>query len=158
MLWAGADPLAPALCDPDELPVERDDAISAVEYACLYNHFELLGNKKMIPDPNHPSVRGALRWASSEPGLELLERLLKAGLRVNDLPDGSSSLFEGYLGSIGNRRALSPLVCDLARASKGYAGGKKPVEGGADTRGTRGEMDPRRPTRGRAIEEIVPQP
>jgi hypothetical protein len=106
MLWAGADPYAPG---PDRHDAdwedEEDDSgdhgICALAYAVLYEHYEVFDLKQVRLDPTHPSARDIARYAFRGKGVEILERLVEAGLPINDQENGGSSLLQGLLEKLG---------------------------------------------------------
>lgn len=81
LLWAGADPYAPGEADADREADPEDRGISALSYAALYGHGELLSLKQIRLRPDHPEAVRLAQYAGSggEPAVAFLRRLLQAG-------------------------------------------------------------------------------
>lgn len=90
MLWAGADPYAPGSARWNEEPKADDRGISALEYAAIYGHYEVLDLKAARLDPKRPATREVAECLCNPKGLGRLTKLLDAGMPVND-PEGDDS-------------------------------------------------------------------
>lgn len=100
MLWAGADPLSKGV---DEWNSDRDDEFgsNAVVLAILYKHYDILSLKKMQFAPDHPEAFEVAGYACEGKGLEILESLVRGGLKVNDQPNGGCSILQRLLCRMG---------------------------------------------------------
>jgi len=108
MIWAGADPLSRGVYEVEDQR-DADEGISAVGLAALYGHYEILALKQVRLDPKHPSAFEVARYARKESGLRVLEKLLKAGMEVNDQPNGGCSILQSLLTSMDWEARLSSL-------------------------------------------------
>lgn len=100
MLWAGADPYERG-SDRSDDDNGADEGISALEFAALYNHFEVFTLRGVRLNPEHPALREVLKFsADSENGLPLAEKLLKLGVNPNDQENGGCSAIQYYLQRI----------------------------------------------------------
>ncbi|HYV38769.1 MAG TPA: hypothetical protein VE988_23995 [Gemmataceae bacterium] len=97
LLWAGADPYAPGPSSHDEMRDSYDEGLSALGFAVLYEHFDILKLKQVKLDPNHPRIRDMLKYADRGEGIDLLKQLLEKGLNPNDQENGGSSIIQRLL-------------------------------------------------------------
>jgi hypothetical protein len=91
MLWAGADPFAKGPGSPEEDPDPEED-LCALEYAALYEHFDVFKLKKVRVGPDHPIANELLRSACRAEKADFLIELLKKGFKPADQTDHGSSL------------------------------------------------------------------
>ena len=97
LLWAGADPFMPGESEYNEEPVPGEPGLTAVEFAALYGHYELLSLPFFVKNRTHPGMRGGLCHGDSPKGAETIRTLLKAGLDPADQPNGGSSAVQRML-------------------------------------------------------------
>lgn len=101
MLWAGADPYAPGVSDPEEEHTEGDEGLSALGFAALYRHYEIFGLKQIKLDPTHPQLARLIGYLSGEGGADLLLRLLKAGVNPNISDAEGCPAIQSHLSRLG---------------------------------------------------------
>ena len=90
---AGADPFAKGPDTPDEDP-DPDEDLCALEYAALYEHFDIFKLKKIRIAPDHPIANELLRNACRADKADFLLELLKQGFNPVDQKDHGSSLIQ----------------------------------------------------------------
>ena len=90
MLWAGADPHAKGIVDP-ESSSDWDGGSNALEVAALYGHPEVFGIKRIRVDPKHEHAHDVVSMACIGAKIDLLKQLLAWGYPVNDQANGGSS-------------------------------------------------------------------
>jgi len=100
MLWVGAEPYAPGVCSYEEEKDPDDEGTSALEYAALYEHFDIFKLKQLRLDPSQPALHSVLRHAS-EKGPEVFKKLIDAGINPNDQENGGSSAIQSLIWSLG---------------------------------------------------------
>ncbi len=100
MLWLGADPYKPGSDACDEEPDDEDEGLSALEYAALYDHFEIFETKQIRANPTHPYLCRTLRYMCSGRGVEMMKQLLENGLDPNDQDNGGCSAIQGCLNGM----------------------------------------------------------
>lgn len=100
LIWAGADPLAPGEAEPGREIDPEDNGLSAVGFAALYNHYEVLALKKVTIPVDHPAARDLLRCGCDGEGLPVIEKLLKKGLNPNDQENGGCSAVQQLLETL----------------------------------------------------------
>lgn len=74
-----------------------DEGLSALGFAVLYEHFDILKLKQVKLDPNHPRIRDVLKYADRGEGFDLLKPLLEKGLNPNDQGNGGCSIVQRLL-------------------------------------------------------------
>ena len=92
-LWAGADPYAPGLTEPDD-----DDEATAVEYAVLSGQpeaFDMLTRKRF--DPDDPDLLAVFRYPAAKRCVETMERIVARGFRFTRLLPESSRVIQDNL-------------------------------------------------------------
>ena len=99
LLWAGADPYGNVASD-SELADWPDSYSCPIMSAIINGHLDILRIKKMLRNPLHPHAIDLLRYACHKPDPGFVELLVESGCRVNDLPDGTSSLISGIYSSL----------------------------------------------------------
>ncbi len=96
MLWAGADPY-----DEGSDRVDDDDdegGWSALQFAAIYERFEVFKLRGVQLKPDHPVMRDVLTAAvGRDDGLPLAEKLLKLGVTPNDPATGGCAGIQSYL-------------------------------------------------------------
>jgi hypothetical protein len=97
MLWAGADPFAVGECEYDAEPDEDDEGLSAIEYAALWGHFDVLAVKKMNLKGTQAVAAKILKYCDESEGFDLAKRLLSQGLDPNDQSNGGCSAIHEML-------------------------------------------------------------
>lgn len=97
MLWAGADPFKPGPDEPGEEPDEDYGGLSAIAYAALRDHYEVLELKPIRTKLPGPDPVGLMSNLTSGRGLEILKRLLEKGLDPNDQENGGCSAIRSCL-------------------------------------------------------------
>lgn len=92
-LWAGADPYAPGLTEPDD-----DDEATAVAYAALSGQpeaFDMLTRKRFEPDD--PDLLDVFRFPRPKRCVETMERIAARGFRFTGLLPESSRVIQDNL-------------------------------------------------------------
>ena len=97
MLWAGADPYAKGLTSCDDDPDSIDAGMSALGWAALYRHYDVLHMKRIRLDPANPATWEIASHVRGREGVNILADLLRRGLNPNDQANGGSSLLYGRL-------------------------------------------------------------
>jgi len=97
LLWAGANPYSrgPADCCEEQDPDEED--LNALEWAAMYEHFDVFRQKKIKLDPKNPALSKLMHCTCTGDGIDFLERLLKLGFPPNDQENGGSSHIQTLL-------------------------------------------------------------
>ncbi len=93
LLWAGADPFAKGPDSPDE-DLDPEEDLCALEYAALYQHFDIFKQKKIRISPDHPLAIELLLIACRAEKADFLMELLKQGFNPADQKDQGSSLIQ----------------------------------------------------------------
>lgn len=107
LLWAGADPYKPGEEDYRAEPRDSEDGgLSALGYAALYEHFEVLRLKKIRLDPSHPVAYEVMRYIDCEAGFEVLRGLLEKGMNPNNEETGGCSAIPSLLNRMGFHASL----------------------------------------------------
>ena len=113
-LWAGADPYAPGLTEPDD-----DDEATAVEYAVLSGQpeaFDMLTRKRF--DPDDPDLLAVFRYPAAKRCVETMERIVARGFRFTRLLPESSRVIQDNLEHLPYGGIESPyLVSNKPKAS-----------------------------------------
>lgn len=113
-LWAGADPYAPGLTEPDD-----DDEATAVAYAAVSGQpeaFDMLTRKRF--DPDDPDLLDVFRYPRSKRCEETMERIAARGFRFPCLLAESSRVIQDLLEHLPYRGIESPhLVSNKSKAS-----------------------------------------
>lgn len=113
-LWAGADPYAPGLTEPDD-----DDEATAVAYAAVSGQpeaFDMLTRKRF--DPDDPDLLDVFRYPRSKRCEETMERIAARGFRFPCLLPESSRVIQDLLEHLPYRGIESPhLVSNKSKAS-----------------------------------------
>ncbi len=99
LLWAGADPFAKGPDSPD-LDPDPDEDLCALEYAALYQHFEVFKLRKIRISPDHPIAIDLLRTACRADKADFLVELLDQGFTPIDQKDHGSSLIQNCIESM----------------------------------------------------------
>lgn len=97
MLWGGADPNSPGVTDPGEERDIDDEGLTAVGWAALYGHYDVLKLKKIKLSPNGRAAHEVLKYSCDGRGLEFVEKLLLKGIDPNDQEDGGCSIIQKLL-------------------------------------------------------------
>lgn len=100
MIWAGADPLALGDEEPDARKYEGEEGASAIEFAALNGHFDVLSMKSIKLDLDHQSTKEILKYCHQEDGFDFAKRLLSDGLDPNDQENGGCSAIQHALNGI----------------------------------------------------------
>jgi hypothetical protein len=99
MLWAGADPYAKGPDSWDDEP-DPDEDLNALEFAALYENFDVFKLKQIRLDPNHPDSQGILRKACRADNCDFLKELLDKGFSPSEQEDRGTSLVQSLLCSM----------------------------------------------------------
>ncbi len=99
LLWAGGDPFAKGSDSPDREP-DPDEDLCALEYAALYDHFEIFKLKKIQVSPDHPIARELLRYACRAEKADFLVDLIKQGFDPAGQNDRGSSMIRACIQSM----------------------------------------------------------
>ena len=91
MLWAGADPHAKGPVRPEDKPDPEGDQ-SALEWAALYEHYEVFAMRQVRLDPKRERAYDLVHTACYGKSAELLTRLIDLGYPLNNQTNGGSSL------------------------------------------------------------------
>lgn len=113
LIWAGADPLAPGEAEPGQEIDPEGGGLSALGFATLYGHEEVLTMKQIKIPPDHPAVFDILRYCSEDESFELIESLLKKGMQPNDQSNGGCSGIQSLLTSLDFGTYLRYLTRDV---------------------------------------------
>ncbi|MBA3484340.1 MAG: hypothetical protein H0T51_21260 [Pirellulales bacterium] len=107
LLAAGADPYSHGVYHFDS---EQDAAtsFSALDLAALHGHFEVFELKRLRLDPRHSALRSTMHYSCKEGGFGLVERLLQAGLEINDQENGGCTTIQSLVAGLGLAAQLSP--------------------------------------------------
>ncbi|MDD5677009.1 MAG: ankyrin repeat domain-containing protein [Kiritimatiellae bacterium] len=100
MVWAGADLYASGPVDPEH-EEDAEDGISALEYAALYEHYDVFRMRQIRIDPKHPAIASAIRYAHGENASALITYLLECGVNPNDQSNGGCSAIQNLLSGLG---------------------------------------------------------
>ena len=109
MLWAGADPYAKGPEMPDEESDPEGD-LNALEWAALYENFDVFDLKNVRLDPTHPDAHKLMRYACRADEAAFLKKLIKKGFKLNDQDNGGSSLIRILLNGMGWEFSFDPFV------------------------------------------------
>ncbi len=93
LLWAGGDPFAKGPDSPDEAQ-DPDEDMCALEFAALYEHFEVFKLKKIRITPDHPIANDLLQSACRADKADFLVELLGQGFDPARQEDRGSSLIQ----------------------------------------------------------------
>lgn len=97
MLWAGADPYA-AGPELDEVEIDpEEEMLCALEYAALYDHYEIFKLKQIKLNPEHPKAAELLEYACYSKNANLLKMLLENGFDPSAREDGGTLLIQRCL-------------------------------------------------------------
>jgi hypothetical protein len=102
LLWAGCDPLKPGHDEPGDFLPEEYEGLSAVGFAALYDHFEILSLKPIRTRLAKPDTLDFLPYLNHGEGVEVLRRLLENGLKPSELEGGGSSLIQRLIANFGS--------------------------------------------------------
>jgi hypothetical protein len=102
LLWAGADPFAKGPDSPNQDPDPEED-ICALEYAALWQHFEIFKLKQIKVTPDNPVYQELLRNACRADTADFLIELIKQGFNPASQKDFGSSLIRTCLQTLGCR-------------------------------------------------------
>jgi hypothetical protein len=97
LLWAGADPFRPGMNECDEEPDTDYEGLTAVECAAWNGKFEVFDLPYFRRKLGHPAMLKAVESAHGESAPSFVERVLEAGLDLNDQANGGSSLVSSRL-------------------------------------------------------------
>ena len=97
MLWAGADPYAPGEDHPDAKTYPGERGVTAVGYALLYEHYEIVGLKQIKIPPGGPVLDDLFHYGCKGKGLDLLAKLLKNGANPNTDENGGCPAIQRLL-------------------------------------------------------------
>lgn len=98
LLWAGADPYARG--DDGTGPGDPEEQLSAIEFATLYDRFDLFKLKGMRLDPNHPLACSILQNACWSRNPNILKKLLENGFNPGSSEDQGPSLIQSLVNGI----------------------------------------------------------
>jgi len=107
MLWVGADAHKPGTENPDEEPDEDEHGLSAVGFAALYDHFEILELKAIRATEGQLASGRVLSYLTKGEGIEVLKRLLRKGVNPNDQANGGCSAIQSCLNQMSWARHFS---------------------------------------------------
>jgi hypothetical protein len=96
MLWAGADPY----CKGSDIPGEEtdeDEDLSALEFAALYENYDVFMLKQIKLDPSHPIAKQLLWAACTNDRADLFKELIDRGYDPKSFEDTGSSLIQSCL-------------------------------------------------------------
>ena len=102
LLWAGADPYAKGTLSPYEEPDPDGEDLNALEFAALYEHFDILKLKQIKLEPESPDTRQLIREACHSGNADLLRDLMQKGFNPVDQEDGEVSLIQSMIKGMGN--------------------------------------------------------
>lgn len=96
-LWAGADPFAKGADISDLEPDPDEEQLCALEYAALYDQFEVFKLKKIKVRPDHPIASKLMRYACQAKDAGFLIEFLENGFDLTKQPDRGTSLVQACL-------------------------------------------------------------
>jgi hypothetical protein len=100
MLWAGADPYAPAVIDFEDGDFADHVGGTAVHLAAIYKFFEFFDLKQVALNVDHPEMKRVVASACTAGCLSLIEKDLERGFVLNDRENGGSSVLRTLLLSL----------------------------------------------------------
>lgn len=102
LLWAGADPFAKGPDSPHD-DFDPEENICALEYAALWQHFEIFKLKQIKITTDHPVFHDLVRNACHADTADFLIELIKQGFNPDSQKDFGSSLIRACLSNLGCR-------------------------------------------------------
>jgi len=100
MLWAGADPYSKGPDTPGEKTDPEED-LCALEYAALYEHFDIFKLKQIRLEPDHPIAGEIIRSACRADTADFLIELIESGFNPGIQEDSGSSLIQTCINGMG---------------------------------------------------------
>jgi len=74
------------------------EGLSALGFAALYNHHDVFGLKPIRSKLGDPRAAKVMAYLTEGPGLEILQRMLEAGVPPNEGPEGGCAALHGCIG------------------------------------------------------------
>lgn len=98
LIWAGADPFKPGADEPGEsVDDDEDGGLSAVGFAALYRHYDILKLKPIRTQLSEAKAADILPFLCKGEGVDILLKLLKTGINPNDQENGGCSIVQHKL-------------------------------------------------------------